>query len=270
MALTVPSGQAQLAVRSSGSRDGLPLLFLHAGVADQRAWAAQVQHFQTAHPVVTFDQRGYGETTSTPEPYSPAEDVLAVMNATGLEQAVLVGNSKGGRLALDFTLADPERVRALVLIGTAISGSPRLTQWPPEVLRLDEQMDAALEAGDLDSLNELEAQLWLDGPGRSAGRVSGPLRELLLEMNGKALKAENPGDETEPEPAYPRLNDIKVPTLLVVGDLDLPSIHENSEYAARSIPDASLHVMPGTAHLPQLEQPESFNAVLEAWLKALP
>lgn len=267
--LTVSSGQAQLAVTAGG--DGPALVFIHSGVTDQRGWEAQISHFRKGYQTVTLDLRGYGETVAPPEPYSSLQDLLAVMNALSIDKAVLIGNSKGGRLSLDFALAYPQRVRALVLIAPAISGAPKVEQWPPEVQRYDVQVDAAYDADDLDAVNELEAGLWLDGLGSSQPRVSGPVRDLFLDMNGRALRAAPVGDELPPEhSAYARLSQIRVPTLLVTGDLDLPHMQANAEHAARTIPDARLHVMHGAAHLPQLEQPAAFNALLSAFLRSLP
>lgn len=265
--IDVPNGKATLAVWHEGK--GLPLLFLHPGVADSRVWEAQLAHFGGQYRVIAFDGRGFGETTSTPEPFSQVDDVLAVMDALQVAQAVLMGNSLGGRTALDFALAHPERVRALGLIGPAVSGSPRVEQWPEDVQRISDLMDSAEEQGDLDTLNEFEAWLWLDGPAQQ-GRVLGNIRALFLEMNGKALRAASPGEEILPEhPAWPHLHELQVPGLIIVGDLDLPHIQRNSEHLVRTIPHAELRRLKEAGHLPQLEQPEAFNAVVDGFLRGL-
>ena len=252
-----------------GSGPALPLLFLHAGVADSRAWEAQLTHFARGRRVGAFDARGYGQTTAEPSPFSPTADILAVMEAAGLDRAVLVGNSNGGRHALDFTLAHPERVAGLVLVGPAVGGAPEFTAWPDAVLHVDALGEAAEAAGDLDRLNEIEAWMWLDGPDSPEGRVTGPARTLFLDMNGRALRTPAPPATPPETPAYPRLAEVTCPALVVVGDLDLPHIRQASEHAAQRMPHAALEVMPGVAHLPALEAPEAFNARLDRYLQAL-
>ncbi|WP_288402063.1 alpha/beta fold hydrolase [uncultured Deinococcus sp.] len=248
---------------------GPPLVLLHAGVTDRRVWAAQVARLWAGHRVVTYDRRGYGETPAADEPYSDVTDLLAVLDAGDIRQAVLVGSSKGGEIALDFALASPGRVCALVLVGTAIGGMPVPDDWGEVPECLGGEMQEAREAGDLDRLNELEAQLWLDGA-NPPGRVQGPLRDLFLAMNGPVLRAA-PEEGTPPErTAYPRLPELTVPTLLVVGSLELPHLRAASEHAARVMPRAELHVVPDTAHLPALERPGAFGDLLDRFLASLP
>jgi pimeloyl-ACP methyl ester carboxylesterase len=249
--------------------EGLPLVLLHAGVADRRVWAAQVARLRAGYRVVTYDRRGYGETPAVNEPYSDVADLLAVLDTLDIGQAVLVGSSKGGEIALDFALAYPGRVRALVLVGAAIGGMPVPDDWGEVPERLGREMQAAAGAGDLDRLNELEAQLWLDGAD-PPGRVQGPVRDLFLEMNGTALRASQEGGTPPDQDAYARLPEIAVPTLLVVGSLELPHLRAASEHAARVMPRAELHVMPDTAHLPALERPGAFGVLLDAFLASLP
>lgn len=247
---------------------GLPLVFLHSGVTDGRSWAAQIKHFAPDFQVVTYDQRGHGQTHYQTEPHSPIADLLAVLDALDLQKVVLVGNSKGGRLALDFALAHPERVLALVLVGTSIRGEPKVQVWPEAVQQLIPDMEAAETAKDFKRLNELEAIVWLDGP-EQPKRILGPVRDLFLDVNGRALEAKAVGEEAEILSAYDRLSQIKSPTLVIVGALDLPSIRAHAEYAAQQMPNSTLAVMQGAAHLPALEQPEAFNALLDNFLAGL-
>ncbi|HEY8058695.1 MAG TPA: hypothetical protein VID94_08080, partial [Acidimicrobiales bacterium] len=115
-------------------------------------------------------------------------------------------------------------------------------------------LDAAEAAGDLDEVNRLEAWMWLDGPSVPEGRVTGPPRTMFLEMNRWALSADDPGDEIELPSAWDRLDQIAAPTLVMVGDLDLEDVRTTSEGLAERIPDATLEVLEGAAHLPHLER----------------
>lgn len=253
--MDVVSGSAVLATEEHGSGEPTVLL-LHAGVNDQRSW----RHVVEALPDVrclSFDARGFGRTTYQPENgWSNVDDATAVLDAYGVDSAVVVGASVGGRTALDLALTHPDRVRALVLIGPAISGAPE-PAYEPEVEVLGARQEAAFERGDRDEVNRIDAHLWLDGPLAEPGRVGGETRELFLEMNAIAEAADDPGEEGSDVNAWDRLGEIAMPTLLLLGSLDLRYIAEGCRHAADLIPNASLVELPGVAHLPHLENDQA-------------
>ncbi|WP_164017610.1 alpha/beta fold hydrolase [Pyxidicoccus trucidator] len=263
----VERGQTRLAGEHAGR--GPALVFLHAGVADRRMWRAELAAFASTHHALAYDRRGFGESHGAPAPFSHVEDLAAVLDALGERQAVLVGCSQGGRVALDFTLAHPDRVRGLVLVAPAVSGAPAPAAPAPSVASLAASIEEAEGRGDVERVNALEARLWLDGPQGPEGRVDGAARALFLEMNGVALRAPSPGAEREPPPALPRLGELRVPTRVVYGDLDLPHLQERCALLARGIPGADLRVMPGCAHLPNLEQPRAFETLVRELLERL-
>ncbi|MGM7668248.1 alpha/beta fold hydrolase [Microbacterium sp. A93] len=260
---TVPAGAAQLSVEDGGDADGAPVLLIHAGVTDLRSWDHLIEHLGAGARCIRYDARGYGETRyEADDGWSPVTDTLAVLDASNVKRAIVVGCSMGGRTAIDFALAHPERVSALVLIAPAISGAPE-PALDPVLAELDLAIDAADSRGDLDEVNRLEAHVWLDGPGHE-GRVTGPARTLFLEMNGRALAAADPGEPTVAPDAFSALGRISVPTLLLVGDLDLKPVRENTRHAAASIPQSQLIELPGVAHLPHLEGHHStLDAIVE-------
>ena len=175
----------------------------------------------------------------------------------------------GGRTSIDLTLLHPERVRALVLIGPAISGAPEPT-YEPEVLALEEEWESAEQRGDLATVNRLEARVWLDGPTAAEGRVQGAVRDLFLEMNAQALDADDPGEQRDDAAAWDRLGEIAVPTLVLVGEHDLRYIREGCTHAVGAIPGARLVGLPGVAHLPHLEADERTLAEIAAFVDGLP
>jgi pimeloyl-ACP methyl ester carboxylesterase len=253
----------------SEGANGVPLVFLHAGVADRRMWQAQWQAFAPRHRLLRYDRRGFGESRTLKEtPHSLVADLWAVMDSCGLERAVLVGCSQGGRVAIDAALARPHRVQGLVLVAPAVGGAPEAA-LAGDVQMLDEAIAAAEAADDLDTINELEAQLWLDGPGSPRGRVGGAERQLFLAMNGIALRAIDPGPEIEEDPAWARLKQLHMPTLVLWGDLDLPQLQARGEALVQRIPAAQRVVLSGTAHLPGFEAPQRFNAALASFLAGL-
>lgn len=259
----VAVGTAQLAVHESGDSGGDPVLLLHAGVTDLRSWDPLVERLDERARCIRYDARGYGDTTYEEENgWSPVVDAVAVLDSTQVDTAIIIGCSIGGGTAIDLALAHPERVAALVLIAPAISGAPE-PELDPAVAALDLAIDAADAEEDLDEVNRLEAHLWLDGPGHD-GRVTGTARALFLDMNGRALTLPEPGEPLALPEVFSKLNQISVPTLLLVGDLDLAHIRENALHAASSIPRAQFIELSEVAHLPQLEgHPPTLNAIVE-------
>ena len=257
------SGRARLAYDSAGVEGGADVLLIHAGVNDRRSWHHVVERLSARHRCVAYDMRGFGETVYEREDgWSPVTDALAVLDAAGLERPIVVAGSMGGQTAIDLTLAHPDRVAALALIGPAIRGAPYPDLQTGPTAALNALIESAEAGGDLDEVGRLEAWLWLDGPGADEARVGGPVRELFLAMNDRALRAEDPGDQAETPPAWPRLGEISVPTLILVGRLDAEDIVAIDEPAAALVPGARLVFLDGVAHVPHLEgDPATLDAI---------
>ena len=252
-------------IRYEREGDGPPVFFLHAGIADLRMWEPQVAAFAMHFDVIRPDQRGFGESELPLKPWSPVADLLSLMQQLSLEPAHLVGCSMGGALAIDFALAHPDRTSKLVLVGSAIGGFA----FRPEHAHLFSEAAAARQAGDLEALNEAMLHLFLDGPERPRGYVAEPLRELFLDMNGQALRSDF--EKAPPEQdalAVRRLHEISAPTLVVVGDKDVPTVLEAAALLMNSIPDVQKEVIQDAAHLPNLEHPDVFNRVVLDFLLA--
>ncbi len=256
-------------IRGESGGFGLPLVFLHAGVADRRMWAGQMQDLiGQGYHVVAYDRRGFGETESEDVPFNHVVDLEAVMDRMGLNAAVLVGNSLGGGIAIDFALEHPDRVAALVLIGSAVSGF-EAEEYPDDIMALEDTLEYALGRGNLDHANRIEAHMWLDGPLEDEGRVDGPARELFLEMNRARREKPELTKQEHPEAAADQVEKIVVPTLLVVGALDYPDVLDAPDHLAEEIEDSFAIMMDDTAHMPSLERPEEFNPILVEFLEAL-
>lgn len=264
------SGRARLVYESTGGGAGVEVLLIHAGVNDRRSWQHVIERLSPRHRCVAFDMRGFGETLyEREEGWSPVTDALAVLDAAGLRRPAVIACSRGGQTAIDVALAQPSRVAGLVLIGTAIRGAPYPEIEHGPTAELNARIEAAEDAGDIDELVRLEAWMWLDGPRAPEGRVGGPARELFLEMNGRALRADDPGEQVALPPAWPRLDEIAVPTLIMVGRLDVEDIQAIDELAAGMIPGARLSLLERVAHLPHLEADASTLDEIAAFVDVL-
>ena len=248
--------------------EGEPLVLVHAGIADGRMWDAQIDAFSRRYRTIRYDLRGFGRSPMVPGPFSHAVDLRALLDALEVDRAVLVGCSMGGGAVIDLALENPERARALVLVGPAISGFG-FDEGPPEEW---DELVAADEAGDLERVSELEVRMWVDGPRRGPDAVDPAVRDLVREMNLIALKNEamQLGEELEPEvPAASRLSGIQAPTLVLVGDEDRARTLAAAGLLEGEIPNVHKTVMAGTAHLPNMERPEEFNRLVLSFLEGL-
>jgi pimeloyl-ACP methyl ester carboxylesterase len=260
----ISSGRALLAAEVVGTGD--PVVFLHANVCDRRMWRAQLDGVGLRNKAIGYDRRGFGETRAEREDFSAVADLLAVLDATAAgEPAVLVGCSLGGRIALDAALRYPSRCRALILIAPNVTGAPDPT-YPPEIAPVMAQMRDAERSGDLDRVNALKARLWLDGPLAAEGRVFGAARDLLLAMNGIALRSPPVGSDMDVLPIFHRLAEIAVPCLVIWGDLDFPFVQDRSRHVAKAVQNGLGHEITGVAHLPSLERPADITHLLVEFL----
>ena len=155
-----PSDGARLHYEIVGH--GEPLVLVHAGIADGRMWDGQIAAFARRYRVIRYDMRGFGRSAMVEGPFSHHGDLRAVLDSLAIERAVFVGCSMGGRTIIDLALEHPERVSALVPVGSALSGFDA-GEDPPEQW---EELVAAEAAGELGRVSELEVQIWVDGPHR--------------------------------------------------------------------------------------------------------
>jgi 3-oxoadipate enol-lactonase len=255
--------------------DGPPVALLHAGVADLRAWDAMVEPLTAAgYRVVRFDTRGYGASTTEDVEFSLQADVIAVLDALGIGRATLVGNSRGGRIALDTAIEYPDRVVAVVGVAAGLGGfevQPTADEIP--ILEAYDRVDSA-EPFDADALTDFETQVWLDGPGQPADRVHWTLREMFRMM---ARPLNEPGRVRGREirldpPANDRLSELRCPVLAVAGRLDFSDVVQTAQRLEAAAPDARAIVWDDVAHMVGMEQPErlagtivDFLAPLERW-----
>ena len=258
-------GSAKVVGERAGA--GQLLVFLHAGVADRRMWRAQIAEHSDHYQAVAYDRRGFGATRSADEVFSHVEDLRAVLDQLSSSSVALVGCSQGGRIAIDFALAYPQRVNRLVLIAPAISGAPAPETFPDDIQVQLEALDEAEAANDLGRVNALEANLWLDGPTSPSGRVAGEVRDLFLDMNETALRAPALTQELESPAAYARVSELTSPVLVIWGELDFPHIKERCRRLVGTIAAAKGIELPGAAHLPSLEQPAMINKLLREFLQ---
>jgi 3-oxoadipate enol-lactonase len=250
--------------------EGPEIVLLHEGICDSRMWDPQWETLTRSHRVLRFDFRGYGRSPLEPGRYASARDALELLDRHGFERAALIGVSLGGRVALEIALAAPERVAALVLVGSGLPGH----DWSEELKATWKEEESALRAGDLDEAVEVTLRTWVDGPRRTPEDVDADVRARVAEMQRRAFELQLPfEDEAEEEllveDVAPRLGEIQAPTLVLVGEEDVADIHAIADRLAGEIPGARRSTIANTAHVPSMERPGEFDDLVLGFLEAV-
>lgn len=242
--------------------DGPPLLLIHAGVADSSMWDDQWDAFAQRHRVVRYDARGFGRTTMEDVVFSNRDDIARLLQHLGIERTAVLGISRGGTIAIDFTLEHPEIVTALIAVAAGLSGFDG--ESTAAETAIFEEMEQAWNARDFERVADLDVRIWVDGPGQPAGRADARVRERVRQMCLNNYRGYHTDGQPQPldPPAVHRLHEIRVPTLVIVGDLDTSTTLAMADRLAAEIGGAGKVVFEGVAHMVNMEQPARFNQVV--------
>ena len=241
--------------------EGDPIVFLEGGNLDLRMWDEQFDVFAEQHKVVRYDVRGFGQSAPKGDPYLEHEDLRALLDHLSIDQAYLVGLSMGGGISLDFALAYPERVKALVLAGPGLSGFRFSGEGD---VFMQPVWDAMLEH---DSLRA--AELWLETPfmkpAMEQADLAIRLRQLALE-NARVWIPFQIEDPLRSDPAIDRLHEIQPPTLVIVGSRDYAEIHQIVQLLIDGVPGVEQAIIEGAGHMVNMEYPEEFNRLVSDFI----
>lgn len=261
----VEVNEARLAYEVAGH--GRPVVLIHAGIADSRMWDDQFDVFADRMEVIRYDLRGFGHSLMPPGPYAHRYDLFGLLTALGVSKASIVGVSKGAMIAVDFALDHPDMVDSLVLVSPALGGTTPSAFSQQQ----DAEIDAVYEAGDLAGAVELELRRWVDGPRRTPDKVDPGVRERVRDMDAYNfdLTGEEGIEQPLEPPAVERLHEIRVPTLVVVGDGDVEDTLRNAELLVTGIEGARKAVIHDAAHMLSMERKHEFNRLVLDFLGAL-
>jgi 3-oxoadipate enol-lactonase len=234
---------------------GYPLVLLHGHTLDHRMWQDLLPVLTPHGRVITPDLAGHGRSSFSPDCGSMADDVAALMDHLGIRAAAICGLSMGGGVAVSFALRYPERCSALIPVDAALN-SYRFPTWqgarPYAKIARSEGLAPALEAWLADALF---------APAMTAP-VGEQVRAIVREFPGDAWLGRAPAQAPDVPPDHERLGEIQAPTLVVVGEHDLPDFQQIADLLAAGIPGARKAVIPGAGHLAPMERPEAFAAEL--------
>lgn len=238
---------------------------MHAGIADARMWDPIIPWFQ-GHEPVTYDLRGFGQMDDADAPWHHVDDLVELL---GDAPSALVGASMGARVALEAAVLRPDLVSALVLLAPGLEE----WEWSPATVAYGAKEERLLAAGDTNAATALNVRFWIVGSRRDPDAVPRGVRDLVSAMQSRAFAVQTAlGVEEEPRVAdlAGRLGELRVPTLVLVGEHDIGDMHDIARAVADAIPGAEHGVVPGSAHLPSLEAPEATGPRIAAFLAERP
>ena len=234
----------------SGSKAGRHFTCLHGLVDTLEIWKRLAPDLETRGSVTRIDQRGHGQSDAPPGPYSRADlatDVVAVLDAEGIDRTILVGHSMGGIVAMETALAYPDRIAGLVLIGTTSECREKIAGWYERI---------AL-AGERDGVAGLGRAIYGE---KSTKQIAGDAEGIAhVTRMLKSLYS---------DPLTPKLAEIRCPALMTVGEKD-PMGPKASEIVHAAMPKgrAELLRVPNKGHWLQLEAVDDVVAAIDPWLK---
>jgi pimeloyl-ACP methyl ester carboxylesterase len=247
--------------------DGTPILFIHEFAGDHRSWEPQVRFFSRRYRCITYAARGYtpSDVPKDLEAYSQeraVEDAIAVLDEAGVEQAHVVGLSMGGFCALHLGLRHPHRARSLVVAGCGYGAQPERQ----DAFRRESNVIA--EAFKTEGAAEV-AKRYAVGPARVQFQNKDPrgwqeFAAALGEHDSEGAALTMAGVQARRPSLYEltdELGQMTTPLLLIVGDEDEGCL-EPDLMLKRTIPSASLLILPRTGHTTNLEEPDAFNRAL--------
>lgn len=239
--------------------NGLPIVFLHAFPLNRTMWAQQEAALSSQFRIITVDLRGHGESDAPLWHYTldqAAEDVRALLDHLAIQQALFVGLSMGGYILLAFHRKYANRVKGMVLADTkAQADTPEGKEGRFKMAQLaykqgssaiaDLMLPKLLSPATIQSRPVIVQQVraMIEG-----NQISGIVGDLMA-------MAERPD-------SVPLLKQITCPTQIIVGDLDQATPPADANLMAEQIPHARLALIPNAAHLANMEQPETFSALV--------
>ncbi|MFC3651208.1 alpha/beta fold hydrolase [Dyella humi] len=247
---------ARLYAEEAGEGDAITML--HGFLVDSGQWDNEFTALADTHRVLRYDARGFGRSTIEPGSYAHHQDLAAVLDACGVQRTTLLACSGGAATALDFALAQPERVSALILVGPGYWG--RFADSTPAARAFLQ----ALGTFDVSGLIDSSLRAFTDGPRRAQNEVDPAARRHTEAMTTHLFKREVSywtraavaQDQRTPKPsALERLHEIDVPVVLIVGSEDQIEVHQLSKELAEGLPHARMFVVHGAGHHANLEAP---------------
>jgi len=234
-------------------------VLVHDGVLDSAVWNDVWPEFCKHFHTIRYDRRGYGRSPASTTWHLATDDLASLLRHLKVKHAAIVGSSHGGEISIDFTLDHPEIVQQLVLVGAVVGGMP----YSQHFLDRGEALGKPLEKGDVQgAISAASKDKYLIAPGNDAAK-----RRMADLLSASPQDMTHPEFELRPKAALPRLHEIRVPTLILVGDADIPDVHAHAGAIEAKIPRGHRVVIKDVGHLMYLEKPAEFSRLVITFIE---
>ena len=244
---------------------GPPLVLIHGWAVNRAFWDLDVERLARQHTVIRYDRRGFGAATGKPDATADAADLKALLERLGYAKVHVMGHSAGAAVALTFAVRYPEMVDRLVLFGpgpfagldvSAAGAPPPVGAW----------IEAARTHG-LDSLRAGIARWAASHFGATPPEGVALAQRLLATYSGADLLDPTPPSNLVPPAHADDLASVRAPTLVILGEQEMPANRIAADAIAARIPGARKVVIPGGGHVVNCAQPEPFAAEVLGFLR---
>ena len=233
---------------------GETIVFLHGFSLDHRMWQDQIDIFASEYQVLTYDMQGFGRSTIPTKQYSHYEDLHKLLSFLKIDKIHLVGLSMGGEAAIEFTLKYPSKVRSLCVIDSSIDGYSENVDWTVH------KKEEGIEIAKQNWLNHKVFETTVKN-----AKVKKKLTKIMELYSGWHWFNNDPREHVYPK-SVNRLSEISVPTLIIVGEKDLPYFISQSKILNQEIKASELLIIPGVGHMSNMESPQAVNMALTNFL----
>jgi len=242
---------------------GIPIVLIHGNTLDENMWDRQVKYLSKNYMTIAYDLRGFGKSSPPTESYGRHRDLKAILDNLNINQAVIVGLSLGGDVALDFTLTFPENVLKLILVDSGIAGWTWQGTFKDE---LELVKKTAREQG-----VEKAKQVWINTSLfenlRSNPEALEQVKKIVSNYSGWFWLNNDLRVRPEGKPAAERLDEIECPTLVVVGEKDIEDFQLIAELLHSKIANSEKVVISNAGHMCNIENPDEFNNIVEKFIE---
>jgi 3-oxoadipate enol-lactonase len=253
-------GDGKLFYETAG--EGPIIILLHDGIVHREIWDNQFSYFSKNYKVIRYDRRSYGKSSPGTNSYSHVEDLKSVFDYFKIDKACLFGMSSGGKLVIDFTLKYPDKVNAMVLVGAVVGGFPYTEHMRNRGGHFSQ---------DFSDMEKVRMFFITDDPYEIYSENKEAREKVLNLVKNNPRKGGHGelAEDASSKPAYQRLNEIKVPALILVGEYDMPDVHAHAGAINAGIKNSTRDIILKSGHLIPIEQPDIFNKKVQLFLNSL-
>ena len=235
--------------------EGEPIIFSHGWMGESSVWNSQIEFFSKKYKVIAYDHRGHGKSDKPKANYSVgtlSNDLYSLIQGLDLKKVTLVGHAMGGMTALTFALNHPDKVSKLVLVGTTAkqSLSMRLSLW---IMMHIFSYESFIQIGINHNFSQPTEQIRKEAFNRAIKTPKSVAYECLKESKNYDIRD--------------RVSEIKIPTLIIIGENDKSTPIEMSQYLNREIEGSKLKIIPQSKHIVMIDKPKELNEIIEEFIR---